>query len=116
MKGVGRGKSEGRNPKIEGNPNSKCGMVGGGYVCRSGWYSRHAQGSIAEVTSLQWRWRGAACRMPRNPNSIMNWRCAELAGGIQSLCASLAEVYFTGRYPGFDLEDPDWPHFRIKLE
>ena len=43
-------------------------------------------------------------------------RDAELAGGIQSLCTSLAEVYFTGRYPGFDLEDPDWPDFRAKLE
>ena len=28
----------------------------------------------------------------------------------------MAEVYFTGRYLGFDLEDPDWPDFRIKLE
>ena len=43
-------------------------------------------------------------------------RDAELADGIQPLCASLAEVYFTGRYPGFDLEDPDWPDFRAKLE
>ena len=32
------------------------------------------------------------------------------------MCTSLAEVYFTGRYPGFDLEDPDWPDFRAKLE
>ena len=32
------------------------------------------------------------------------------------LSTSLAEVYFTGRYPGFDLEDPDWPDFRAKLE
>ena len=43
-------------------------------------------------------------------------RDAELAGSIQPLCTSLAEVYFTGRYPGFDLEDPDWPDFRAKLE
>jgi HEPN domain-containing protein len=39
-----------------------------------------------------------------------------LADGIQPLCTSLAEVYFTGRYPGFDLEDPDWPDFRAKLD
>ena len=24
----------------------------------------------------------------------------------------MAEVYFADRYPGFDLEDPDWPNFR----
>jgi HEPN domain-containing protein len=41
---------------------------------------------------------------------------AALAGSIQSLCADLAEVYFTGRYPGFDLEDPNWPDFRDKLQ
>lgn len=43
-------------------------------------------------------------------------RDAALAGEIQPLCASLAEVYFTGRYPGFDLEDPDWADFGTKLE
>ena len=43
-------------------------------------------------------------------------RDAALADSIQALCASLAEVYFSGRYPGFDLEDPDWPDFRAKLE
>jgi HEPN domain-containing protein len=25
----------------------------------------------------------------------------------EPLCATLAEVYFTERYPGFDLDDPD---------
>jgi HEPN domain-containing protein len=39
-----------------------------------------------------------------------------LADSIQPLCVSLAEVYFTGRYPGFDLEDPNWPDLRAKLE
>ena len=43
-------------------------------------------------------------------------RDAELAGEIQPLCTSLAEVYFTGRYPGFDLDDPDWADFGAKLE
>ena len=31
------------------------------------------------------------------------------------LCTTLAEVYFSDRYPGFDLDDPDWPDFRAKL-
>ena len=31
------------------------------------------------------------------------------------LCNALAEVYFTDRYPGFDLEEPDWPAFRRQL-
>ena len=39
-----------------------------------------------------------------------------LADKLQPLCESLAEVYFTGRYPGFDLEDPDWPDLAAKLE
>ena len=41
---------------------------------------------------------------------------ATLAANLHPLCAGLAEVYFTGRYPSFDLEDPDWPDFRAKLE
>jgi HEPN domain-containing protein len=28
------------------------------------------------------------------------------------LCEELAERYFTDRYPGFDLEDEDWPKLR----
>ncbi len=32
------------------------------------------------------------------------------------LCRELAEVYFTDRYPGFDLDDPDWPVLRAQLE
>lgn len=43
-------------------------------------------------------------------------RDKDLADSIESLCADLAEVYFIGRYPGFDLEDADWPGFRAKLE
>ena len=43
-------------------------------------------------------------------------RDPSLADGLQSLCESLAEVYFTGRYPGFDLDDPDWIDLAAKLE
>ena len=32
------------------------------------------------------------------------------------LCSELAEVYFTDRYPGFDLDDPDWPVLRAQVE
>jgi hypothetical protein len=30
---------------------------------------------------------------------------------IQDTVESLADVYFSSRYPGFDLEDPDWESF-----
>ena len=26
------------------------------------------------------------------------------------------QVYFTDRYPGFDLDDPDWPALRAQIE
>ena len=29
---------------------------------------------------------------------------------------ALAEVYFTDRYPGFDLDDPDWPTLRQQVK
>ena len=41
---------------------------------------------------------------------------ATLADHLESLCTGLAEVYFTGRYPGFDMEDHDWPALRSQLD
>jgi HEPN domain-containing protein len=32
------------------------------------------------------------------------------------LCQAFAEVYFAARYPGFDLDDPDWPALRTQVE
>lgn len=40
-------------------------------------------------------------------------RLAEL---FQPHCEALAERYFTDRYPGFDLEDEDWPTLRAQVE
>ena len=42
-------------------------------------------------------------------------RGSDLATQARSLCTSLAEVYFSERYPGFDLDDPDWGDLRQKL-
>jgi HEPN domain-containing protein len=42
-------------------------------------------------------------------------RQSDLLPTVKPLCIALAEVYFTSRYPGFDLEDPDWPGLRQQL-
>ncbi len=42
-------------------------------------------------------------------------RGSDLIASVKPLCTALAELYFSDRYPGFDLEDPDWPDLRIKL-
>jgi HEPN domain-containing protein len=39
-------------------------------------------------------------------------RQSDLAAYAEPLCDVLAEVYFTDRYPGFDLDDPAWPTLR----
>ena len=39
-----------------------------------------------------------------------------LASTTGSLCDDLAEAYFTDRYPGFDLEDADWPKLREQIK
>lgn len=41
---------------------------------------------------------------------------APLADKFQPLCEELAERYFTDRYPGFDLEDEDWPRLRRQVD
>jgi HEPN domain-containing protein len=36
-------------------------------------------------------------------------RNSDLIATFEPLCDALADAYFTDRYPGFDLDDPDWP-------
>lgn len=43
-------------------------------------------------------------------------RRSDLAPKAEPLCDALAEVYFSDRYPGFDLDDPDWPRLRAQVE
>jgi len=43
-------------------------------------------------------------------------RSSDLAERVRPLCESLAERYFADRYPGFDLEDADWPALRSQAE
>jgi len=43
----------------------------------------------------------------------LNVRNSDLTERIQPLCEELADRYFTDRYPGFDLEDEDWPTLRL---
>jgi HEPN domain-containing protein len=43
-------------------------------------------------------------------------RKSDLLAEAKPLCNALAEVYFTDRYPGFDLEDPDWPKLRGQIQ
>ena len=38
------------------------------------------------------------------------------AAAAEPLCTVLNEVYFTHRYPGFDLDDPDWPALHAQVE
>lgn len=40
---------------------------------------------------------------------------ADLASAATPAAKALAEVYFTNRYPGFDLDDPDWPALRQQM-
>ncbi len=43
-------------------------------------------------------------------------RHSDLVPVVEPLCDALVQVYFTGRYPGFDLDDPDWPKLRAQVE
>ena len=43
-------------------------------------------------------------------------RRSDLVPQCELLCEELTEAYFSDRYPGFDLEDPDWPDLRAHLK
>ena len=46
---------------------------------------------------------------------MVEWQ-SELEPLAAPACLELAQAYFTDRYPGFDLEDPDWPKVRGQLQ
>ena len=43
-------------------------------------------------------------------------RRSDLVSELDQVCDSLADAYFSDRYPGFDLEDPDWPLLTAQLD
>ena len=43
-------------------------------------------------------------------------RNSPLLPEILPLCDALADRYYAGRYPGYDLEDSDWPALRKRAE
>ena len=47
---------------------------------------------------------------------LLRDRNSDLVDQIQPLVSALTEAYFTDRYPGFDVEDPDWPTLDREIE
>lgn len=43
-------------------------------------------------------------------------RQSGLSAEVKPLALTLAGAYLTTRYPGFDLDDPDWPALRAQIE
>ena len=43
-------------------------------------------------------------------------RKSDLLVMVTPIAQALAEVYFADRYPGFDLDDPDWPALRANVD
>lgn len=41
---------------------------------------------------------------------------SDVISAAEPLCDELVQVYFTDRYPGFDLEDPDWPKLQAQVK
>ena len=47
---------------------------------------------------------------------LLKERRSDLFRAVEPLANVLAEAYFIDRYPGFDLDDPDWPVLRQQME
>ena len=47
---------------------------------------------------------------------LLQERGSDLVTAAQPLVSTLAEAYFSDRYPGFDLDDPDWPGLRQQAQ
>ena len=48
-------------------------------------------------------------------DALVTWK-SDLISQVEPLVDVLSEVYFVTRYPGFDLDDPDWPALRQQVE
>ncbi len=44
--------------------------------------------------------------------TLLEVRASGLCPQLRPLVSAYADVYFMARYPGFDLEEPDWPALR----
>jgi len=48
-------------------------------------------------------------------DALVAWK-SDLISRVEPLVDVLSEVYFVTRYPGFDLDDPDWPTLRQQVQ
>lgn len=46
---------------------------------------------------------------------VLEKHSPDLVADVEPLALALADAYFRDRYPGFDLEDSDWPDLRDKV-
>jgi HEPN domain-containing protein len=47
---------------------------------------------------------------------LLRERGSDLSDPAEPLVNALTEAYFSDRYPGFDLDDPNWPILRQQIE
>jgi HEPN domain-containing protein len=68
----------------------------------------------AELISLGWPLEKLH-DLQRLANLLCDWG-SDSVNAARPLANSLSEAYFSYRYPGFDLEDADWPTLRQQLD
>jgi len=83
-------------------------------VCRSKLAEVIEKLMKAELIRLGWR-------LIKTHNLVhlvneLDARGSDLISVVRPLAGPLAEAYFSDRYPGFDLDDPDWPPLRQQIE
>jgi len=83
-------------------------------VCRSKLAEVIEKLMKAELIRLGWR-------LIKTHNLVhlvneLDARGSDLISVVRPLASALAEAYFSDRYPGFDLDDPDWPPLRRQIE
>ena len=83
-------------------------------VCRSKLAEVIEKLMKAELIRLGWR-------LIKTHNLVhlvneLDARGSDLISVVRPLAGALAEAYFSDRYPGFDLDDPDWPPLRQQIE
>ena len=71
---------------------------------------------ILKAELIRIGWRLEKTHDLRKLASELQIRQSDLLTQIRPAVEELAESYFLDRYPGFDLDDPDWPALRALVE
>ena len=71
---------------------------------------------ILKAELIRLGWRLEKTHDLQRLTGLLKERGSDLISAVEPLANVLADAYFMDRYPGFDLDEPDWPQLRQQMK